>query len=491
MPSRIQLMSVTPVLAASFLPVAVAAAAGSTAGPAYTVVAPGLNSPSGISVNPKYNTESNLTPSGEPLPTSDPLSDGLFPTFGRTLLNEGIDFHGLILDQFLANPTTGFRRGNTSNLAGIQPAVDVNLGKLVGIQGGSLHFVWTIWPLRSNYNHFVLDTGGLLEGFQSAPEPVSNELSVLTYEQKLFSDRLSVEFGKTNPYHYFFIPNGLDIFNDIPLTLYVDGDTPPPPHSEWGAVASYHLTPTWFLQGGAFGDDYRRSILDSWNFGTREASGAELLAEIDYRSEFNNARYPANMELGVEYNTRTGSSNVKGTILTYSPEVSSIPYPGGGVVYFQGAKVLWRGATLPHSPPRNIKVYGSFNVAVDKPQPIDLDSTTGVNFSGFLPGRPSDAFGLQAQYLRLSRFEANFETSAETLVGGPGPGQPRNGFGFEVVDQIQLTRWATLSPFVEYFVNPDAFYDPFQGPRQPDGFMAGVYTFISLGPLLGTSMKPF
>ena len=456
-----------------------------------TVTAPETNSPSGVAVMPKFNTQSTLSLPVEPLPTSASPQTGLFPSLGNALLDDGVDIHGIIIDHFLANPTAGFVRGNTSNFGAIIPALDIDLGKLIGLQGGNVHFQLAIWPFRSDYNSIVLQTGGTLTGYQTLPEPIGKELSVLTYQQKLVNDRLSIEFGRTNVYHYFFIPNGLDPFTYESTTLYVDGDLVPPPHADWGAVGTYHLTPKWFLQGGAFEDDYRRAIYNGFNFGTPEVSGAQILGEIDYRSEFNNSRYPTNLEFGIEYNTRTGTTNFKGTAASYSPRLVAANYPGGGVIYAQGAQVVWRGRSRDHAPPANIEYYGSFDVAVEKPQPMDLDALAGVDFTGLLPGRPADALGLEVHYQRLSKVEASFETRNETLASGPGPRQARNGFAFEIVNKIQLTPWATLDPYLQYFVDPDAYYDSFQTPRQPDGFIAGAFATISLGPLLGTSLKPF
>ena len=68
--------------------------------------------------------------------------------------------------------------------------------------------------------------------------------------------------------------------------------------------------------------------------------------------------------------------------------------------------------------------------------------------------------------------------------------QPRDGYAFEAIDQIQVTRWAQISPYVEYFINPDEYYDPLQR-RGRDGFEGGVLTIISIGRLLGTSQKAF
>ena len=145
-------------------------------------------------------------------------------------------------------------------------------------------------------------------------------------------------------------------------------------------------------------------------------------------------------------------------------------------------------------PPANIAVYGSLDASVDKPQPIDMDAMLGVNFTGLIPGRPFDALGVQTKYQRLSEVEANGETRRQRLLiprGRFGPEQPRDGFSFELVGNVQLTPAIAFRPIVQYFVNPDNYYPPAPPGRPRDGFEAGFFAVVSLGRLLGTSLKPF
>ena len=450
-------------------------------------------SASGISTNPSSNTTGSQALRNVSLPTSGPPLTGFFPGVGRTLLDNGIDLHGLILDHFLANPTAGNITGQTYNLAGSTISVDLDLGKLLNIPGGNIHTQVSLFGLRSNIPGIITKTGGFLTGFQTTPVPSTDAvvLSELTYEQKLLDGRLSVEVGRTSAYQYFVLQNGIDIFNTFSSTFTIDGDFPVLPFPVWGGRATYHLTPKWYVQAGAFEDNYFHAAYYPNNFGVRGNSGVQILGEVGYRSEFSNADYPANFELGVEGNTRSGVSNVKGSALLATPLNQATAYPGGGVIFFQGEKVLWRGAKPPFGPPANIALYGSIDASVDKPQPIDMDSFVGVNFTGLIPGRPFDALGIQAHYQRLSAKEANYETMIQNIFAGPGPAQSRDGYSFEVVGSIHVTPWLVLSPTVQYIVNPDNLFDPAQSRRPSDGFEAGAFALIPLGLALGTSNKPF
>ena len=238
-------------------------------------------------------------------------------------------------------------------------------------------------------------------------------------------------------------------------------------------------------------DNYNHAVRDSYDFSVTGDTGVRYLAEFGYRSEFDTARYPANLEVGLEWNTRRGYSQIKGVGAPATPQDSAAPYSGGKVLYAQGLRVLWRGGDRVGAPPANIAVYGSVDATVDHPQPIDMDTIGGVNFTGFIPSRPFDALGLQLHYQLLSQIEADRETRAERAVAGPGPEQSRNGLGLEAVGNVQITPALAIRPIVEYYTRPDAYYLPNQPARPHDGFEVGAFAVISIGPLLGTSRKSF
>lgn len=452
------------------------------------------SSPEGISPRPGDNTTGDLTLEQPPVPTSPPPRIGLFPEFGKTLLDRGIDIHGVAFDHFLANPSAGIATGNTTNLGAIRPAVDLDLQRLIGLPGGNLHVGASFFGLRSDIPQIITQAGGFLTGFQTLPVTQPVLLSLLTYEQRFMGGKFSIEAGRTNVFNYFLLPNSLDPFTHFSSTFQIGGDFNSTPYAVWGGRATYKLTPTWYVQAGAFEDNYYSAVNYGNRFGIGPAPGAQILAEIGQRSDFTNDPYPSNFEAGFEWNTRTGRLNLKGTGAPANALLQPANYTGGGVFFTQGQKVLWRGAQRDVGPPANVALYGSFQASVDKPQPIDMDVMAGVNLTGLVPGRPFDALGLQARYQRLSQVEANAETRRQRLLirgGRNGPEQPRDGFAFELVGNIQVTPAIAFRPIVEYFVNPDNYYPPAPPGRPRDGFEVGFFAVVSLGRLLGTSLKPF
>jgi porin len=445
---------------------------------------------------PGNNTTGDQTLQEQSVPTSPPPRVGLFTGFGKTLIQDGIDIHGIAFDHFLGNPTAGANPGHSFNLAAFRPAADFDLNKLIGIPGGNIHLGLTFFGLRGDTPQDIVQAGGFLTGFQTTPATETNLLSLLTYEQRFMNGKLSVEAGRTSVFNYFLLPNSLDPFANYSGTFVVTGDFPSTPYPVWGGRATYKFAPTWYVQGGLFEDNYAAATSYGDRLGIGRSPGAQILAEVGQRSEFSNAAYPSNLEAGVEWNTRDGRLNLKGTGAPAIPLLQRPNYPGGGVVFLQGEKVVWRGAghpgSVPLAPPTNIALYGALNVSVSKPQPIDMDATAGVILTGFVPTRPFDALELQAKYQRLSQVEADGESRKQLITAGRGPSQNRDGFAFEAVANLQVTPAFAIRPLVEYFVNPDNYYPPAPIPRRPrDGIEAGLFAVVSLGRLLGTSAKPF
>ena len=439
-------------------------------------------------------TSSNPASSGTTSNVNPPLPLSLFPGFGRTLQDDGITIHGFAFDHFLANPTTGFAPGNNYNLGVFAPTIDFDLGKLLGIPGGALHLEGAFFFLRSNIPAIGTEVGSAVEGFQTTPAllSVQNVLSELTYEQKLLDDKLSITVGRSQFYDYFAPSNSLDPFVYFSPVLGVNGDNTAPAFPGWMGLVAYHISPTLVVQSGAFEDNFTKATLNPNNFGVAGASGVNVASSLEYRTDFSNDAYPVNGELGLEWSTRHGPSNTKGAPVPYIPGLDAATnYHGGGVLFVQGQKVIWRGADTHFGQPKNIAVFGQTDVALDAPQPFQVDALVGANFTGLIPGRPFDALGFTARYTRLSEIEAKFETRVQDIFAGPGPSQKRGGFQFEGVANIQALPWLSLRPYVQAYINPDSYYNNRQPTRIRNGFITGFFFYLPLGRMLGTSALPY
>ena len=448
----------------------------------------------GISNNPSANTpgQTNLNPiSSPPSPSAPPT--GLFAKTGKTLLDSGFDFHGVLVDHYLNNSGAGSKPGNDENLDVFRLVLDVDLQKAIGLPGGFFHVADTYFWGRSNSSQLVLQTGGAIDGYQTTPIAHNSLLTTLTYEQQFLDGRASIEAGRTNPHRAFFISNSVDPFSYDSTTIYLDGDVNSYPYSQWGGRVTYHLTPKWYLQEGEFEDNYVGSVDYPYDFSTKHAAGLISIGEIAYRSEFSNSRYPANLEVGFFYNDRSGPNNINGTAAPYSKILAPVDYGEAGIIFAQGSQTIWRGGGAGlAAQPTNVSIYGSTSITTTHPQPIDMDALVGVNFTGLLPMRPRDVFEVQMRYQRLSDVEAADETRLRRVINHQAGVQETDGLAFEAIDRVSLTRWLSIAPLVQYYKNPDNYFVPIVLHTKPhDGIMFGVYAAIAIGPLLGTSSKPF
>ena len=243
--------------------------------------------------------------------------------------------------------------------------MDLDLGRLVGIPGGNVHIRTTTYFLKNDKPQAILQFGGQLDGYQSTPSLAKTNLSVFTYEQNLLGDRLSVEVGRTNVHRYFFLPNSIDPFTYYSTTIETNGDFNPPPFPVWGGRATYHVTPAWYVRAGAFEKNFLRKAVNSNNFGVTGATGAQIIAELGYRTEFSTTGYPANLEVGGEWNTRGSAGNINAVPAIYNSRNAAAPYEGRGNLFLSAEKVVWRGTRVPSGPPPNIAIFTNIAAAVD------------------------------------------------------------------------------------------------------------------------------
>ena len=128
--------------------------------------------------------------SGEPSEVSQPNLTGDWVGLRSYLERHGITFTLNYTNDFLANVHGGIKSGAVG-IGVFQPALDIDLKKLVGLEGGKVHIhgLITHGPFFSaTYLGNILAVSNLEAG------PVARLYS-LWYEQSAFNDRLSVRAG--------------------------------------------------------------------------------------------------------------------------------------------------------------------------------------------------------------------------------------------------------------------------------------------------------
>jgi porin len=394
------------------------------------------------------------------------------------LAAEGLTFTAVSLDFFTANPSVGLVPGQTENSLYNILGADLDLSKR-GLSGSSLHYQTTIFALDTNYR-FLAQTGDSLVGYQGTynKQPV---LSVATFEQKAFNDRLDFEIGRTHPNRYYAAPNcqSLDsCFQDI---LYYNAGFTSPVYSVWGANLTYHVTPSLYAEAGVFSTNNGARI--GYDLGREHNTGVLGIAEIGRKTGFESDVYPSTFSLTGFFNTASHSDlNAQSAV-----DGEAFQHEGTSGVVVQAQKIVWRAdGGLDNDPaPTAIALYGSAGTGLDSTTPILADVYVGATLQSPFAGRPADRFGVKFNWERLNANYANYLGAANLVSGGSGAPYNVDHYVFEANAHIQLPEGFAFEPVVQYVIHPNSFYNPLTPARAKDGVFTIGTLVIPLGTLLG------
>ncbi|WP_244605760.1 hypothetical protein [Methylocella tundrae] len=112
-------------------------------------------------------------------PVVKPGFNGPLASIFAPLAAEGYTFHALALDFVQGNPSAGLVTGRYSNSAYFIVGGDADLGKIMGLQGTSLHYENTFFGIVENLN-LAPQIGDSLVGYQPPYTPASAWLSIMT-----------------------------------------------------------------------------------------------------------------------------------------------------------------------------------------------------------------------------------------------------------------------------------------------------------------------
>lgn len=419
-------------------------------------------------------------------------ADGLLSKPANALASQGIDVSAIYLNQFMANPSTGFNTGTTSSTGALIPHIDVDLNKLAGIPGASIHFEQAIFTFVSGQN-MTSNVGGILPGLPYNAVGKHTYLSELTYEQKLLQGRLDIEVGRMNPLRHFSSPNCDNFFTCQDPVFLIDNDVPPYPYGVWGGRAQLQLDKQDNVQLGAFEDDfYDARVTNGYDWGTNHATGAEILFQLARHTSFADSRHPGAYSLMYFHNTSTVPDpyiTVAGTSQVFNPSTAPATYTGTDGLVLRFNQTLWSAAAPPGVPPVHTDVYGGVSYSFTASAPVRAQFYTGVNYY-FHTGMPLDTLGLKLQYADIGSRELMFQRDARIAAGGADVMGSSNEWRFEVNGSYMLLPGIALQPTFQYYINPDAFFNPFQ-PRLPrNGMVFGATLVVFLGQILGLPQPP-
>ena len=420
----------------------------------------------------------------------DPVRVGPLASWATEMAARGLTFDVNIYDFYQANPTMGLRPGNQSNSAYFVLSMTADMQKLAGISGGTINFTQTFFGLVRNLN-MAADIGDTTVGYQPPYNPNNNRLSLFTYQQKLLDDRLVVEFGRTHPDRYYGLPPCNSINSCFQDLFYINAGWTSPLYGVWGANIAYKLSPTTYIQTGAFSVNPNTNVLSGYDFGYERLAGAVVMSEIGYRTDYTQTTYPGRASLTGFYNTADHDDNFKtvlGTPRGLNPGSPVLQKSGTSGIVLTGTQTVWRadgGREVDNPRPTAVSLYTGTGYAVDPTIPIRFNSFAGILLQAPDQSRPNDTYGLKANWQRLNANYADFLSQANFISGGSGAPYSRDKLIFEANAHIDVGAGVILEPVVQYVVNPNSFWNPYTARRAKDGIYAGFTLVVPLGTLLG------
>ncbi|PXW54433.1 porin [Methylobacterium sp. B4] len=292
-------------------------------------------------------------------------------------LGNGLSFLLNYTGQAVANPVGGIRQG--SAYAGqLFFGIDADLQRLAGIAGGSVHVAVTNRHGRNLADDFIGNNTSVQEIFGGGQ---TTRLTLLSYQQKLFDNRLDIEVGRlvaninflNSPIYCNFQTNSACgnptfVFKTSNFTFW--------PVASWGGHAKAWLTDTVFFHVGAYEVNplHQQPGDNGLDFSTKGATGAIVPFELGYSTTFANDALPRNYGIGgwVDRSDYTDpvldAAGGRRVLTGFSPATRF----GRSGIYARFDQMVWR------PDPKGIQGLTLFGVA--------MAGTGGALGRGLLPG---------------------------------------------------------------------------------------------------------
>jgi porin len=327
---------------------------------------------------------------------------------------------------------------------------DFNLQKLLGLAGSSVRLSFNN---RDGENLSAESLGAIFAVQQLFGGGETARLMELGVEQALLGGRLNLRAGRilgsadfaTSPLYCRFMNQALcgnlgNLGKNITFSFY--------PVASWGGRAQWTASELFFVQAGVFESNPTLTEKNGFDWSTQGATGAVTMVELWLTPGHEAGGLPGHYKLGGYYDSSSATDlyfDAEG-----GPAVSSglpfLVHPGSSGLYLLFDQALWRP---PHEGNRGLTVFGGLAFAAADVNVVPFFAFVGLLSTGPVSGRPDDTAGFSVAYGGVSNDLAN----TQRLAGEP----PQSGETlFELNYTLQLTRWFSFEPNLQYVLRPGA-----------------------------------
>jgi porin len=347
-------------------------------------------------------------------------------------------------------------------------------------------------PTTHNTEGYGNLAGGDIIGQPGPFIPLYPHLIRFTWEQKLFNDRLDLEFGKANVGTWIVLPVCLVPFAcQSPLTQYDGGaGEAPTPYANWLARVAYNPTPKLTMQVSEYRSTANFPWTNGWELNKTKIHGVRgdsnvYVADLAYRSNYQTDKYPKFYELSFYHNTAMQKEELS-TGSGYSNPIADIHHGTNGM-YAAGRQTIYRlDGGKPGPSPNALSLYAALNQSFDlsNVSGLETDVKTGIISEGFFKRRPHDSFSIKFSWMRITNNEQLYLQAQNLAAGGTGYHTPRSEYGLGPEATFVFKRYIFM-PFAQRVWNPDTVMHPFFAGKVQSGWGVGGMIIFRIDSVLG------
>jgi len=400
----------------------------------------------------------------------------------QPLADQGITLQWSYTGEAAANATGGLAR-KSAYTGQVYLGADLDMDRLVGIPGATIHFAVTNRHGKSLTNIALGNNTSVQEVWGTQ----NTHLAILTWEQKLLNDRLTIEAGRSQANIHFLNSPLYCLFQSNstcgnPTFVFKNSNFTYFPASSWMAHAKVQVAPRWFAHAGVYevNPDRKRWNDDGFSFSSRNRTGVIVPWELGYADDKNETRLPGHYILGGWFDRGDYADPLRDdaggiAILTGRPART---LHGRSGVYVRFDQQLTRPDPATK---RGLAIFGAamtnLSGRVEESRFLDF----GVVQTGTFKGRDTDTLGFMINDQRFSDLAMERMRAARLAAGGEDTVH-RHQVMMELAYGADVVPGLRVSPNVQYILHPDNTGAPFNQTNTDNALVFG-FKFTLDGPM--------
>jgi porin len=383
----------------------------------------------------------------------------------RTILSEeGFNFRASYIGEYAYSFSGGKRIGG-DYAQQFAVGMDVDMGKVAGLTGGTFHVSLNVREGRSTTAD---DIGNKIAVQEIYGDGENARLAELSYQQTLFNNVLDMkagfivmgdDFGRTGILCDF----ENDAFCAHPVSLPSNSGWSDYPAGKWGGRVRVNLPDDFYAETAVI--DVNPTYADHDNgfkLSLNGSTGVLVPVEFGKTVKLGPAAVPGHYKIGAYYDSST------------APDVTNphLSYSGRYGVYFLADQMVW---SFEPGTDRGLIAVANFTLSDKRTSPLPTYFTLALVAQGPLAVRPHDYIAIG--YVR-DPVNSRVINQQNALLVAQGVLNPELEQGENIVELaygLQATPWMQIHPNVQYIGNPGAF----SFKHVPDAWVFGTHVGLT------------